>query len=674
MASYEIGISGIHAAQKALTVIGNNLANAATEGYHRQELQLQPAPEAYTHGLMIGQGVDNSRIARKINQVLESEMLRQGAWMAQIERQLDSLRVIESAFGEISGDGISKALDAFFTAFDNLAVRPNDVNLQSEVLSKAQTLVTVIQNVATAIDNVKEMAYSEARWVVERINLLVGQIAAYNQDIYNQKIRGFDANNTMDQRDRLIAELNKLISVRTISRDTGMVDVVASDVSLVVGSQVTLLELGITNQEGQYQLGIRPAQTYHFQTAVSGGSLGGIFSIYNQQLQELSERLDSLALALISSVNRIHVQGVGTEGSFTSLIGWTVTTENLSQFIPPIQPGSFYVRVTDSLGTTRSYEVVINANDTLQDVAARLAAIPGLDQQTRYASGRLFIGANAGYTFDFLSGVRTEPVATIPNPLGGAGGLPEQAPPLIRASGIYTGTTNQRFSCTVDIPNSQPTALGNGLMTITVRDSSNNVISTVNVGQGYIAGQPISIGQGIQLTFSANGTSPGYFNDGDTFVIEAIANSDPTGFLAAVGINTFFSGTSASSIDMSDRIKNAGHRIASAGTYEKIDNLNALRIARIADQSQESLNGMSIKSYYRQTAVELGNQIAILNMQYQNTEGILQNLKQQREAVSGVDINEQASQMMMYERMFQAMAKFLNVVFETQKIVMTIIS
>ena len=65
MASYEIGISGIHAAQKALNVIGNNLANAATEGYHKQEIDLRPAEDALSNGQMVGQGVEFSGIRRR---------------------------------------------------------------------------------------------------------------------------------------------------------------------------------------------------------------------------------------------------------------------------------------------------------------------------------------------------------------------------------------------------------------------------------------------------------------------------------------------------------------------------------------------------------------------------------------------------------------------------------
>jgi len=63
MAGYEIGISGIRTAQRALDIIGNNIANAATEGYHRQDIDLRPADASYTGGFLLGQGVEITKSA-----------------------------------------------------------------------------------------------------------------------------------------------------------------------------------------------------------------------------------------------------------------------------------------------------------------------------------------------------------------------------------------------------------------------------------------------------------------------------------------------------------------------------------------------------------------------------------------------------------------------------------
>jgi len=675
MAGYEIGISGIHAAQKALTIIGNNIANAATEGYHRQEVILLPTREAYSNGLMVGQGVESSMVLRRIDSVLESEILRQESSMSQMSRQLEMLRIVESAFGELTTGGVSTALDKFFTSFHNLSVRPEDVNLQSEVLSRAQNLVTQLNNLSTVVSNMDEMAYSEAISTVTHINLLSKQIADLNQEVYNQKIRGYDPNNTLDQRDKLITELSRLVSVRTYQRDTGMVDIIASDVSLVVGSQTTPLEMGLVNNGQSFLLGIRPSGTLDYDTSIGGGRLGGLFELRNTIIRDLQGRLNLLASTIITETNRLHVQGVGTDGSFTSLAGWTMASGNLSEFVPPVGPGTFYVRVTDASGNTVSHSVTIDADDTFSDVAAKLAAIPGLDNSTGLIGGRLQIVANTGYTFDFLPGVRTTPSATIPDPLAGAGAAANEAPPTIQMSGHYTGTVNQTYTCTVNtVPPGQTLAVGNGTMELVVTDGGGTAVATLNIGQGYTPGQILAIPDGIRIQLNTHGLSPGYLNDGEQFRIEALADSDPTGFLAAVGINTFFSGSDANSINLSDYIRDAGYRIASARSYEKTDNANAIAMARVGEKAIEAMGSMTVKDYYRQTAVGLGNLISVSQMQYDNASGVMQSLTQQRDAASGVDINDQASLMMVYERMFQAMAKYMNTVFDAQKTIMTLIS
>lgn len=674
MAGYEIGISGIHAAQKALTIIGNNMANAATEGYHRQEIDLRPEADAYTHGAMVGQGVRYAGVIRKIDAVLESEILRQESSLAAMNRQLEMLRTIESAFGELTTGGLTTAMDKFFASFQDLSLRPEDVNMQSDVLSNANAMVTYMNNISTMVSNTNEMAYSESLAAAERINLLTRQIAEMNQEVYNQLMRGYDPNNLLDQRDGLITELGRLVGIRTQERDNGMVDIVASDLSLVIGSQSAAVELGLVNDGQASLMGLRTVDGDAYSTQIAGGKLGGLFELRNTILDDIQDRMDLLARTIITETNKIHLQGVGQEGAFTSLSGWTMAQTLVSEIEPPITAGTFYVRVTDPDGQTVSRSVTVSENSTLEEIAAALAALDGLSG-TSFSSGRLQIVADTGYTFDFLPGVRQTPVATVPNPLAGAGPAANQSPPKIRMSGIYTGTANQTFTVTVNTaPPGQTLAIGNGVMELAITDGSGATVTTVNIGQDYTPGEPILIGNGIRITLDIDGASAGYLNDGEQFSIEALADSDPTGFLAAVGINCFFSGSSAANIEVSDYVKDTGRHIASSRSPDQNGNSNAVLLATLGDRAMTALGSHTMKDYYRQIAVGVGNQISVTSMRLENTDGVLRSLTEQREVISGVDINDQASLMMLYERMFQAMARFINTITETQKTILTLVS
>jgi flagellar hook-associated protein 1 FlgK len=103
------------------------------------------------------------------------------------------------------------------------------------------------------------------------------------------------------------------------------------------------------------------------------------------------------------------------------------------------------------------------------------------------------------------------------------------------------------------------------------------------------------------------------------------------------------------------------------------DNLNASAIAALGDSAQNALGNLSPKQFYRKLVVDLGNEVSIAQMQHDNAQSIHRSLDQQRDEISGVDVNEQASLMMLYERMFQAMARYMNTINETYETVLTII-
>ena len=93
----------------------------------------------------------------------------------------------------------------------------------------------------------------------------------------------------------------------------------------------------------------------------------------------------------------------------------------------------------------------------------------------------------------------------------------------------------------------------------------------------------------------------------------------------------------------------------------------------VGDTAMGSLDGLTLKEYYRELATDVGNQIAVMEMRHDNTSGVLRNLVNQRDATSGVDINEEATKMLVFERMFQAMARYINVISDTLDSVIAII-
>ncbi|MHC4386140.1 MAG: FlgK family flagellar hook-associated protein, partial [Planctomycetota bacterium] len=411
-----------------------------------------------------------------------------------------------------------------------------------------------------------------------------------------------------------------------------------------------------------------------YDTNISGGDLGGLFKLKNELIGGVKIQLDMLAQNLISQTNQLHVQGVGANGNFSMLSGWTMAETDVANMEPPVTDGQIHIRVTDSTGQVTRHTVSVGGSSTLSSIAADIASIPGLDQNTGVNTGRLQIIANSGYSFNFLGGTLSVPNTTVPDPLAGAGAGLGQLSPAIMVSGGYTGTADETYTCTVKTtPPGQTYAIGSGTMELEIQNAAGAVLKTVNIGEGYVAGTSFILDNGVKIRLEANGVSPGYLNDAEQFTIEALASSDSSGFLAAVGINSFFSGTDANSIAVSDFVRDSGSNIAVSRTVEMTDNLNASAIAALGNSAQDALGNLSPKEFYRKLVVDLGNEVSITEMQHSNVKNIHHSLEQQRDEISGVDVNEQASLMMLYERMFQAMARYMNTISETYETVLTII-
>ena len=642
MSDYSIAISGFSAAQKALDIIGNNIANAATEGYHRQRINLSPAYSSQRGSVMLGGGVNIESVTRIIDNLLEQEITRQRSSLEHVNTEIGTLRTIESALGELSTEdsGLNAAIDKFFNALQDLSTHPGDVIWQNQAASDAEAMASQFRTLGEFLTTLETQIKLEAENTIESINILASQIAELNNNIERLEMSGARANNLCDQRDRHITELSELVGIQTQSRAYGVVDISISGIAVVMGASAAELEVGLDENS---ELGVSVAGASNYTTNIQGGKLGGLLSLKNELVSDTHNDLDSLASALIQHINQYHVQGVGSEGSFTELTGWAMTSEDLADFKPTISDGKMYIRVTNtSTGAITRHEIDIDASaDSLTTIANKISTITGLTASV--SSSKLTISADANYEFDFIPAVLSSPTAST---LTGS-------PPTISVSGIYNGTQNDTFTFTV----SGSGSVGNGTLQLVVTDGDGDTIATLDVGSGYAAGSTLDVGNGIKISLTT-----GSLNDTETFEVDAYASTDTSGVLAAIGINTFFSGSSAANIAVCSDIPAAPGRIAVALGPDMTDNTNALRLAGLRDQAISSLDALTCGQFYRRLVTNIGQQLSTKQMRQNNIEVVVQNLSNQQSQVSGVDINDEATQLLVFEQMFQAMAKYMTTI------------
>lgn len=654
MDSYDVAVSGITAAQQAFEVIGNNIANAATDGYHRQRLNLSPAFATQVGSNVLGGGVDVGEITRVMDQLIEKEIYRQQSSNSCISQELGTLKTVETVFGELSSEnGLNAAIEDFFNSLKELSAHPSENIYQEQTVSAAESMSNRFQLLDDYLTNLNTQLVQEARNVVNVVNSLVKSVTDLNGKIQMTQIGGGNANNLCDQRDQCISQLSELVNIETISREHGVVDISINGIPVSTGTSSTELDVGI-NDDGK--LGLTIAGESNYSTDIQGGKLGGLFSLKNTIVSDIQNNLNQLASEIIQQMNQNHVQGVGSEGSFTDVIGSTMVSEDMADIQPPISDGSLSIRVTDTTTgqVTRTTIPIDASEDSLTSLASDITAITGINASVY--NSRLRIQADSGYTFDFLPAVLSEP--TVSDFTGTA------SPPEISLSGIYSGTENQTLTFEV----SGTGSVGNGALNIKVTDGNGDIIKTLNVGSGYAAGDELEIGNGIKVSLGV-----GDLADGNTFEVDAIAQSDTSGVLSAIGINTFFSGRNASDISVCSAISESPGLIATSIGSDMTDNENALRFTQLNGMQLDNLDSMTIGEYYRNMVTNIGLDISTRDILQENIQASLQNFSNQQSQISGVSLNDEAAKLLLFEQMFQGMAKYLGILQNSMSTIMEII-
>jgi flagellar hook-associated protein 1 FlgK len=641
MESYSIGLSSLTAAYAALDTIGNNIANAATEGYHRQRVDLTPSANNQSTGTAGGAGVDVVGVTRMIDTLLEREIVSQKSSYNCISQQLSTLSSLETSLGEFTQDGgLNSMMDNFFGALRSLAASPSDRVARNEVVTSAEAMASEFRRLGASLSGLNDQIVLQAQQVVESINGLTSQIAQLNGKIQQIEISGGRANNLLDRRDSLVSQLAELAGIEAKPGENGVVDISIAGLPVVAGS--ISVSMAVSGQSDG-TLGVSAANTEGGSLNVEGGTLGGLLSLRNQLLPDLRQELDTLARGVIDQVNRYHSQGLGTKGSFTELAGSPITSTSLAD--AGVTDGDLYIRVTNtSTGQVQRCRIPVNVSgsspDTLASIAAKIDAISGLNASV--ASSQLRVVADSGYTFDFLPQVLSNPSLST---------LTAASPPSISVSGVYKGTTNQTLTFTVTGSGS----VGNGNLGLNVTNSAGETVGTLNIGAGYAAGEPLDMSNGLKISVGM-----GDFEAGDHFTVDALETTDTSGLLVATGMNAFFSGASASEMRVCSEIKNDPNRIATAMGSDLADNTAVLKLAGIQDESAASLDGMTPSEYYHRVVASLSEDVALKRSQKDNTEAMIQSLQNQQSQISGVNINDEAAQLLLFEQMFQAAAKYLS--------------
>ena len=187
----------------------------------------------------------------------------------------------------------------------------------------------------------------------------------------------------------------------------------------------------------------------------------------------------------------------------------------------------------------------------------------------------------------------------------------------------------------------------------------NSVAADINANVGGVTATVLADGR-LQLSAAA----------GSTFTFA----DDTSGFLAGMGLNAFFSGTDSSDIDVSSLVATSPALVAAGHSSSAGDGSNATAMASLQNQSIASLGGASLDEYYTTTIANLAVRQSGARSAAEAGGIIFDSLTAQREGMSGVSLDEEAIAMVSYQRAYQGVARYLNVVDEMMQTLLTLVS
>lgn len=645
MFSLSTGLSALRASQTALDTIAHNVANANDPNYHRQVTDLVSRPGIEREGLFIGSGVDAVAVRRLRDEGIASAISRVTSDQNANAAQLEIARQVEGILAPSTGS-LNNRLDEFLNELERLTANPHDPTARNATIRSAEQLATEFNAVSRQLSDINSRVTAKVQDAVAQVNRLASDVSELNQQIAELELQGKSPNDLLDARDRMLNELSQLIDARVEQQGAAGSVVILGDHGLI-GKSFVPLEL--VNENGT--LSIKQAGD-DSPLQIRGGKLGGLLTAQNKTTKTFQDRLDGLANEFISAVNEVHATGVGLDGAFHQLRSTNSADAsaplNQPQLPFDLESGSLFVSVVDqATGERTTHEIAIDpGTQSLQDVATALSSVDHLQSVVDSQTGQLIIRAESGFAFDFTGATETRPQTT---------SITGTAEPTLQ--GTYTGNTNELF--TVEIPSAGTVGVTAGLRA-EVRNSAGELIATLDIGEGYEAGTPIELAGGVSVSFS-----PGDFNSGDSFTTQLVGQPDTSGLLVALGLNGFFTGKDASTIRVRSDVVENQRLFATTRSGQPGDISNLQSLIAVRNQIRFGRAGTTASGELQDLIATTGFQVEELSQMDDQLSLSREHLDSQRNALSGVDPNEELVHMLQFQRAFQVASRFISTVDQT---------
>ena len=310
------GSSALLAFQRALGTISHNVANSTTEGYSRQRVDMAArAGTPQAGGGYIGQGVDVARLQRLADGLVFGRQIDSSGEVGRLASLSSMATRVDSLFSDGS-TGLSQPFNAFFNASRGVAADPTSTTARSALLAAAQALTTRWNSLDTQLSTIEAETNASLTGKIGDANQLMREIADLNKAI---AASGPSATPDMlDARDLRVGKLANLTGASVIKADDGSLNVFTlGGQPLVLGAKAsTLTTVQDAYHPDRKQLALDTGNGTPMRLADSNisGSLGGMLEFRSRVLDPARAELGRLATVMASEFNAAQRAGVDYNG------------------------------------------------------------------------------------------------------------------------------------------------------------------------------------------------------------------------------------------------------------------------------------------------------------------------------------------------------------------------
>ena len=640
MSIYGIAVSALNAAQAGMATTSNNIANANTPGYSLEKtIQTQMLPQNTGSGF-IGQGVSVLTVQRQYDQFLSAQVLSVQTQSSNLNTQLGLAQQVSNLLGT-SSSGLTPTMQSFFTAVNAVANAPQSVPARQTLISSAQSLVDGFQTMTQNLNQIRDSLNGQITSSVSQINSYAKQIAALNDQIVQAQANNPNQapNALLDQRDQLVNQLSQEIRVSTIKQSDGSLNVfIGNGQSLVLGNQTTQLQ-AVTSTTDPTALEVAYTNNGVVsriqQSSLQGGNLGGYLNFRQTILDPAINALGRVAMGFAATFNQQQQQGVDLKGALgTSLFTTAV----------PV--------VTNATSNTGTGALTVTVNST--------STLTGNDYSVQFDGTNYKVYDTSTNTQ--VGGAYSPAAISVP------GGV------VVPGTGITLQLTSGA-AASGDTFLVRPTVNGASSFGLATTDPTKIAAAspiranapTANLGTGTIAAATVTGGLPLNANLQDNVTvsfiDATHYTVTDNTTATTLAGS--TVYNPAAGATLTFNGWTA---QLSGSPSAADTFTVGPNTNASTDGSNSLLMAALQTANTLANGTTSFQGAYAQLVGQVGTQTNQLTVTSKAQTSMLASVTASQQAVSGVNLDEEAANLLRYQQAYQAAGKAMqiaNTMFDT---------